>query len=280
MRQQKGAEMSTSLIPSPPVGGLPPPPPPGTYPPPPPPPAGAYLPPPPAPPAPTTRRRTKAWVIGSIAVVASLVLGAVVLWGVDRSLLRHDLAEASFTTSGGPFPTGMHGEYSYDVVGGRYQITAAAEPTSPGTALGDFTRIAHAVDASTTIVSLDPAPDELTLVGIAVHSPGDASDQYLFGCNVNSCGIAHVTDGGYEPLAESSDDLERPLVGTRLTISVATELFGDDVTIRGLVDGQEVAAAEDSAGFQDYGYVGLVWFPRHVGGSAMFDDVIAVVPGE
>lgn len=112
--------------------------------------------PPEQPPAP--RRKRWPWIAAAVVGVAAVgVVGAVILVGLDETVLRHDLITADFEDGAAPFETGSMSQYRASVEDGEYVLTATAEPSGQAVSFASFTRPAYNVTVELTLVDATDA---------------------------------------------------------------------------------------------------------------------------
>jgi len=211
------------------------------------------------------------WALAGLVALGLAGCGLVLL-GLDAAI-THDLVDADFTSTAEPFHTGTHGEYRYDLSDGAYKVTAKVGPTSAGTSLGEYERVAYNVDTSMRVLRVDGEDSMLTLGCMDQKYRG-----YELVLDAEGAALGRVTDDGGKILT-SSDSTTLPSAPFTMSISCTRPPAGG-VELKGYVDGRRVVQADLANGTSDWAYATVGYWPDSKGQSMVVDDVVAHVPGE
>jgi hypothetical protein len=279
------------VAPSPETPPRPPPPPPGpptwTAPPPPPPPLGTMIwgNPPPPPPQPQ-RRRTRLWIGLAVGVVvAVLAAGGVVFLVGMNTVLTHDLLKADFAQTAAPFHVGSADGADYRLVDGTYAIRQTDTGQHVNVSVGEYTRVAYAVDTTTdvSVPSDQPAPIAVGLGCYNNNSANASPDGYVLLANPDGSGavIQRRNAGLAGPVLATytaPPGTAQPVTNLRLTCGVDSPV-GNGMHMTGWINGTQVLTANDANGINNFAWTALVLSASQPGTEARFDNAVATVPG-
>ena len=209
-----------------------------------------------------------------LGVLALGGCGLLVLGAVFETTITHDLVDANFTSTAEPFPVGRHGQYAFSFHGGNYRITSTEDPDSPGTAFGNYERVAYNVDTSMEVVRVD---GERSTVTLGCFNEDDQGYELVVG--PEGAALAYV-DGNDGTELDATDNVGVPTWPTTMSISCSEAFNSDDVTVTGYLDGRSILRATDRSGTSDWAYATVGYLPDGSNQTLLVDDVVAHVPGE
>lgn len=215
-----------------------------------------------------------ALVVVGVGVLGLGGCGLAALGLLMDSPLSHDLVDADFTENAEPFPVGENGAFMYSQDDGHYRITSTEVPDGPGTAVGDYARVAYNVTTRMNVLRVDGAGSAVTLGCFNEDEQG-----YEFQVDPEGASLGLI-DGSDGKELNFSDAVVLPEPPFRMSMTCTSAPESGTVTVTGSIDGERVVRASDTDGNSDWAYASVGYWPDEAGQSLVVDDVVADVPGQ
>jgi hypothetical protein len=219
------------------------------------------------------------------AVFAVLAAGAVVVLVGMNAVLTHDLLKADFAQTAEPFHVGSAAGAEYRLIDGTYAIRQTDTEEHVNVSVGEFSRVAYAVDARTDVstASGQPAP---TAVGLGCYNNNTANpspDGYVLLANPDgSSAVIQRRDGGRAgPVLATytaPPGTAQPVTNLRLNCGVDSPV-SSGMHMTAWMNGNQVLTASDATGINNFAWAALVLSANQPNAEARFDNVVATVPG-